>query len=197
MVLLRPQTQRGSAEVFIYTKNEEAIFSISTATLDQLGLTILDARIMTTLDNYVLNSFQVLEQSGEPINEPFREVHICTTLRHNLLHREVKKHKNIHRQSRQAKHFPIPTTIRFHADPLNRYTIIELITTDRAGLLSKIGRAFIQQNIHLYSAKITTIGSRAEDMFYITDQQLQPITDTTKQEQIRREILKMLETGSD
>ncbi|MGJ0491541.1 [protein-PII] uridylyltransferase [Methylobacter sp.] len=197
LVLLRPQTQRGSAEVFIYTKNEEAIFSISTATLDQLGLTILDARIMTTLDNYVLNSFQVLEQSGEPINEPFREVHICTTLRHNLLHREVKKHKNIHRQSRQAKHFPIPTTIRFHADPLNRYTIIELITTDRAGLLSKIGRAFIQQNIHLYSAKITTIGSRAEDMFYITDQQLQPITDTTKQEQIRREILKMLETGSD
>jgi [protein-PII] uridylyltransferase len=197
LVLLRPQTQRGSAEVFIYTKNEEAIFSISTATLDQLGLTILDARIMTTLDNYVLNSFQVLEQSGEPINEPFREVHICTTLRHNLLHREVKKHKNIHRQSRQAKHFPIPTTIRFHADPLNRYTIIELITTDRAGLLSKIGRAFIRQNIHLYSAKITTIGSRAEDMFYITDQQLQPITDTTKQEQIRREILKMLETGSD
>ncbi|WP_027156912.1 [protein-PII] uridylyltransferase [Methylobacter luteus] len=197
LVLLRPQTQRGSAEVFIYTKNEEAIFSISTATLDQLGLTILDARIMTTLDNYVLNSFQVLEQSGEPINEPFREVHICTTLRHNLLHREVKKHKNIHRQSRQAKHFPIPTTIRFHADPLNRYTIIELITTDRAGLLSKIGRAFIRQNIHLYSAKITTIGSRAEDMFYITNQQLQPITDTTKQEQIRREILKMLETGSD
>lgn len=197
LVLLRPQTQRGSAEVFIYTKNEEAIFSISTATLDQLGLTILDARIMTTSDNYVLNSFQVLEQSGEPINEPFREVHICTALRHNLLRREVKKHKNIRRQSRQAKHFPIQTTIRFHADPLNRHTIIELITTDRAGLLSKIGQAFIQQNIHLYSAKITTIGSRAEDMFYITDQQLQPITDTAKQEQIRREILKMLETDSD
>ncbi|MDO9142598.1 MAG: [protein-PII] uridylyltransferase, partial [Methylobacter sp.] len=76
MVLLRPQTQRGSAEVFVYTKNEEAIFSLSTATLDQLGLTILDARIMTTTDNYVLNSFLVLEQSGEPINELFREVHI-------------------------------------------------------------------------------------------------------------------------
>jgi [protein-PII] uridylyltransferase len=195
LVLLRPQTQRGSAEVFIYTKNEEAVFSISTATLDQLGLTILDARIMTTLDNYVLNSFQVLEQSGEPINELFREVHICTTLRHNLLHREVKAHKNIHRQSRQAKHFPIPTSIQFHTDPLNRHTIIELITTDHAGLLSKIGQAFMQQNIHLHSAKITTIGSRAEDMFYITDSRLQPIRDTAKQERIRDEILKMLEVG--
>ncbi|MGZ5575803.1 MAG: [protein-PII] uridylyltransferase, partial [Methylobacter sp.] len=195
LVLLRPQTQRGSAEVFVYTKNEEAIFSLSTATLDQLGLTILDARIMTTTDDYVLNSFLVLEQSGKPINELFREVHICTVLRNNLLLREVKKHKNIHRQSRQAKHFPIPTSIQFHADPLNRHTIIELITTDHAGLLSKIGRAFVQKGIHLHSAKITTIGSRAEDMFYITDNQSQPITDTAKQEQIREEILKMLGTG--
>ncbi|MFZ2313169.1 MAG: [protein-PII] uridylyltransferase [Methylobacter sp.] len=193
LVLLRPQTQRGSAEVFVYTKNEDAIFSLSTATLDQLGLTILDARIMTTMDDYVLNSFLVLEQSGEPINELFREVHICNALRNNLLHHEVKEHKNIHRQSRQAKHFPIPTSIQFHADPLNRHTIIELITTDRAGLLSKIGHAFIQQNIHLHSAKITTIGSRAEDMFYITDHLQKPITDTIKQEQIRKEILKSLD----
>jgi len=192
LVLLRPQTQRGSAEVFVYTKNEEAIFSLSTATLDQLGLTILDARIMTTTDDYVLNSFLVLEQSGKPINELFREVHICNVLRNNLLLREVKKHKNIHRQSRQAKHFPIPTSIQFHADPLNRHTIIELITTDHAGLLSKIGRAFVQKDIHLHSAKITTIGSRAEDMFYITDNQSQPITDAAKQEQIREEILKIL-----
>ena len=195
LVLLRPQTQRGSAEIFVYTKNEGSVFSLSTATLDQLGLTILDARIMTTLDNYVLNSFQVLEQSGEPINESFRAAHICTALRNNLLHGEVKSHKNTHRQSksRQAQHFPIPTSIKFHSDPLNRHTIIELITTDHAGLLSKIGRAFIQQNINLHSAKITTIGSRAEDMFYVTDQQLQPITDMDKQNQIREEMLKMLE----
>jgi len=192
LVLLRPQTQRGSAEVFVYTQNEEAIFSLSTATLDQLGLTILDARIMTTLDNYVLNSFLVLEQSGEAINELFREIHICTALRNNLRYHQVKEHKNIHRQSRQAQHFPIPTSVEFLTDPLNKQTIMELVTTDHAGLLSKIGRIFIKQGISLHSAKISTIGSRAEDMFYITDTQLQPITDTAKQRQIREEILKAL-----
>jgi [protein-PII] uridylyltransferase len=192
LVLLRPQTQRGSAEVFIYTKNEGPIFSLSTATLDQLGLTILDARILTTMDNYVLNSFQILEQSGQPIDELFREIHICKALRNNLLHREVKGDKNIHRQSRQAKHFPIPTSIKFHADPLGRHTIIELVTTDHAGLLSKIGRAFLQQDICLHSAKITTIGSRAEDMFYVTDLQQNPITAPDTQQRIREEILKTL-----
>ena len=194
LVLLRPQTQRGSAEVFIYTKNEGAIFSLSTVTLDQLGLTILDARIMTTLDGYVLNSFLVLEQSGEPIDDLFREVHICKSLRHNLLQNKVAKTKNIHRQSRQAKHFPINTVINFHIDPLNRYTLIELITTDHAGLLSKIGQAFVQQHIYLHNAKITTIGSRVEDMFYITNADQQPITELQQLDELRLALLKQLAT---
>lgn len=194
LVLLRPQTQRGSAEIFVYTKNEGTIFSLSTATLDQLGLTILDARIITTLDHYVLNSFLVLEQSGEPIEDLFREVHICNVLRQNLLQNKVKKTKNIHRQSRQAKHFPILTNIEFHTDSLNRYTIIELISTDYAGLLSKIGQAFVQQDIHLHSAKISTIGSRVEDTFYITNSEQQPITDLQKLDEIRLAILKQLAT---
>jgi [protein-PII] uridylyltransferase len=192
LVLLRPQTQRGSAEVFVYTKNEGAIFSLSTETLDQLGLTILDARIITTLDHYVLNSFLVLEQSGEPIRDLYREVHICTALRQNLLQNTVKKTKNIHRQSRQAKHFPIPTSIEFHADPLGRYTIVELITTDHAGLLSIVGKAFLQQQIHLHSAKISTIGSRVEDMFYVTDANEQPLVEPQKLDKLKQTVLKQL-----
>ncbi|KJV07852.1 [protein-PII] uridylyltransferase [Methylocucumis oryzae] len=192
LVLVRPQTQRGSAEIFVYMKNQEAVFSLCTATLDQLGLTILDARIMTTSDNHVLNSFQVLEQSGEPILDLCRENHICIALRQNLKQGKVKRQKNLHKLSRQAKHFPIPTSVKFQIDPLNKYTVIELITTDHAGLLSKIGKAFIRQNISLHSAKITTIGSRVEDMFYVTDQQFQPITDTDKQNQIAQEIMTAL-----
>jgi [protein-PII] uridylyltransferase len=195
LVLLRQQTQHGSAEVFVYGKDEDGIFSICTATLDQLGLTILDARIMTTLNNYALNSFQVLEQSGKPITEDRRETHICNHLRANLQHGEVKEHRNIHRQAklRQAQHFPIPTEVEFHDDTQNRHTIMELITTDHAGLLSKVGYAFMQQHIHLHSAKITTIGSRVEDMFYITDQHLQPISDENKQQEIREAIMKALD----
>lgn len=193
LVLLEPQTQRGSAEVFVYTKNIGPIFSLCTATLDQLGLTILDARIMTTMNDYILNSFQVLEQSGKPILDLCREDHIRTALKNNLLQQQLKSQKNIHRESRQAKHFPIPTSIQFHEAPLNRHTIIELITTDRAGLLSQIGQAFIRQNINLHSAKITTIGSRAEDMFYVTDLQNQPINDPHSQQQIHDEMLNMLD----
>ncbi|GAB4254926.1 MAG: [protein-PII] uridylyltransferase [Methylomicrobium sp.] len=188
LVLIRPQTQRGSAEVFIYTRNEDFIFSISTETLDQLGLTILDARIVTTGDEYVLNSFQVLEQSGDPIKDLHREVHICSALRKNLKEHKVTKQKNIRRQSRQAKHFPIPTTIYFHEDPQHRFTVMELITTDHAGLLSKIGHVFNDYDIQLHDAKITTIGSRAEDMFYFTDRHSKPIKNSETLNKIEQDI---------
>ena len=158
---IRPQNQRGSVEIFVYTKNENNIFSLSADTLDNLGLTILDARIVTvslsTTEQYVLNSFQVLEQSGEPINDLDREMHICRTLRNNLNNRTVKEQSNILRQSRQAKHFPITNRVRFHKDPLSRYTLVEIITTDHAGLLASIGRAFIDLDVQLHDAKITTI----------------------------------------
>ncbi len=194
VVILSSQPRRGSAEVFVYAKNVGTVFSHCTATLDQLGLTILDARIMTTDDNYVLNTFQVLEQSGEPISESYRINHICAALRNNLVHQDVKEHRNIHRLSRQAKHFPIPTSIYFHPDPLNKQTILELITTDRSGLLSQVGRVFNKQAISLHSARITTIGSRVEDMFYITNLESQPIVDPAKQNQLREELIYALDS---
>ena len=193
LVILRPQNQRGSVEIFVYTKNENNIFSLSAGTLDHLGLTILDARIVTitlsTTEQYVLNSFQVLEQSGEPIKDLDREIYICKTLRNSLSERKIKEQLNIHRQSRQARHFPIANKVHFHKDPLSRYTIIELITTDHAGLLATIGQVFIDLEIQLHDAKITTIGSRVEDMFYITDLQSRPITDENKLKQIKDMLL--------
>ena len=197
LVILRPQNQRGSIEIFIYTKNENKIFSLSADTLDHLGLTILDARIvtisLTPTEQYVLNSFQVLEQTGEPITELDRELKICRTLSQNLKSLSVPENHNFHRQSRQAKHFPIRNRISFHTDPLGRYTIIELITTDRSGLLATIGQAFINLNIQLHDAKITTIGSRVEDMFYISDFGLRPITDKAHLEKIHTKLLSILE----
>lgn len=193
LVLLRPQTHRGSAEIFVYARNERGIFSICTASLDQLGLTILDARIITTSDQYVLNSFQVLEQSGEAITDLHQQIHISHCLRQNLQNKgAIKVNRNIYKQSRQAQHFPIPTKLTYLESPNTRLTTIELITTDRAGLLSLIGQVFSELNIQLHDAKITTIGSRAEDVFYVTDQLGKPIEDQARREKLREKILQAL-----
>ncbi len=192
LVLLRPQNQRGSAEIFIYThdKKENFIFSRSTAAIDALGLNILDARIITTKDQYTLNSFQVLEQSGEPITDLFRKIHICSIVKQQL----QTLPKTLHHQparTRQAANFPIKTRAFFHEDPTNNYTRLELITTDQPGLLSKIGKLFLKHHFSVTNAKVTTIGSRAEDMFYLSyqDQASIPIQ---LQENFLYDLLKLL-----
>lgn len=191
LILLRPQNQRGSAEVFIYAhhQQEDCIFSRTTAALDQLGLTILDARIITAQNQYALNSFQVLEQSGNPISDLRRELHICSNIKQQLQAKPGKLQQNLHPHSRQAEHFPIPTKAYFHHDPQHRYNILQLITTDHPGLLSRIGQVFREHKVNILNAKISTIGSRAEDMFFlntldnqlINPEQQQDLIDELKQ----------------
>lgn len=195
LVLLRPQNQRGSAEIFIYGyyKHEDFIFSNTTATLDTLGLTILDARIITTDNQYAINSFQVLEQSGEPISDLHRELHICSTIKQQLQTQPSNPNKNLHHQSPQAEHFPITTKAHFHQDAQNRYNILELITTDHPGLLAKLAQLFKAYNFNLLSAKITTIGSRAENTFTLTTRKKQAIS--PKQQQTFIDTLKKLLTA--
>ncbi len=175
LVLLRPQSQHGTAEVFLYAKDGPFIFSQSTAILDQLGLTILDARIITSNNGYVLNSYQILEQSGDPIREMGRKQGICNKLRKGMKNPADRLENAVRRTPRVIKHFPIPTQVIYRDDPQGRYTILELFATDRPGLLSKIGQAFDQVGIRLGRAKITTIGSRVEDIFYITDKLDKPL----------------------
>ena len=196
LVLLRPQTMRGSAEIFIYSKDQAGVFSLCTEILDQLGLSILDARIITTRDKYVLNSFQILEQSGAPIADLDREIEICSKLRERYINGNSTGQHIIGKQSRQARYFPIKTQVKFHEDPQNRYTIMELISTDYPGLLSEIGQVFQRQNIALLNAKILTVGSRVEDFFYITDSNAKPLKDADTLKRLHDEVLEILAEDS-
>ncbi|MDF1581821.1 MAG: [protein-PII] uridylyltransferase [Methyloprofundus sp.] len=195
LILLRPQNQRGSAEIFIYAqhKQEDFIFSRCTTALDNLGLTILDARIISTQDEqYTLNSFQVLEQSGTPITDLRRELHICSAVKQQLSDRTNSQQKNLHHHSRQATHFPIRTQARFYQDPQNRYDILELITTDHPGLLAKMAQFFRANQLNLISAKITTIGSRAEDIFFLNIQAEQLLSNEQMQS-LAKDLIQLLE----
>jgi [protein-PII] uridylyltransferase len=194
LVLLRPVSQRGSAEIFVYAKNQDFIFAHGTAVLDQLGLTVFDAKIITAGEGFVLNSYHVLEQTGEAIRDHLRQVQICVKLRECLSRPGGAPIQVQRREPRQIKHFTVPTQLYFHEDPQNRYTILELIATDRPGLLSKVGQAFTRCGIRLYNAKISTIGSRAEDIFYITDPEERPLTGESQKRRLSEAIVDLVGT---
>ena len=70
--------------------------------------------------------------------------------------------------SRQLKHFPITPEVNIRPDEKGASHALAIIAGDRPGLLYAIARVLGQYEINLITAKIVTLGERAEDVFLIS-----------------------------
>ncbi|MBU6510042.1 MAG: hypothetical protein KGQ73_07665, partial [Gammaproteobacteria bacterium] len=73
-----------------------------------------------------------------------------------------------------------------------RRIALEIRAGDRPGLLSVIGQALAQCEARLWNAKITTVGERAEDVFFITDATNRPLEDAAARERLRQTLLERI-----
>ncbi len=192
LVEVRLLKRRGSTAIFIYGPVKNNQFAVITSALEKLGLTIVDARIITSKQNYTLDTYLVLEENGEAIEDEYRLDEIQKTITRSLEKHEDPELLVSRRQTRQMKHFKIPTRVSFETDPHNIRTIMKVVTADRPGLLSKIAQAFLKCNIQLQIARISTVGAQVEDVFYITDQNNLPLEDKTEIEELRKTTIEML-----
>jgi len=198
LVAIRPLTHRGGTEVLIYTRDRKCLFARTTALLDRWGLSIMDARVMTTDDKMVLNTYYVLETEGSsPIRDDTQVRQIRKALEQELSGPEALNLQVTRPVPRQLRHFPTETRLRFFEDARNYRTVMHLVTLDRPGLLAAIGAAFDTCGILLQKAKIATIGAQADDIFFITTPDGIPITDPNTLECLRREIHSRLEHAAD
>ncbi len=193
LILIRQQTQRGGTEVFIYTPHHHNLFALTTSTLDQMSLTITDARIIPSRDGYTLDTYIVLEEDGAPVSDAYRIQELEDTLREVLAHPDAPPAPVQRRLPRQLKHFTIPTEVTFHPDPYNDRTVMEVVTSDRPGLLSQVGKALGECGVLLQNAKIATLGARVEDIFFITDEQNRPLGDEAQTGRLRERIQALLQ----
>ena len=193
LILVRQQTERGGTEIFLYTPIRLNQFTTSTSLLDQMGLNIVSARIIPSTDNYTLDTYIVLEADGQPIHGQYRLQEIHQQL-YQLLSQPEQAAPPVQRQmARQLKHFNIQTRVLFHEDPNQEHSIMEVITSDRPGLLTRIARAMATCEVRLKTAKIATFGERVEDIFFITDQQGRPLSDEGQQRCLSENIVAVLD----
>jgi [protein-PII] uridylyltransferase len=191
LVAVRTEVERGGNAVLTVGPHRQQNFARTTAVLDQMGLNIVDARI-TPLDGGLgIDTYLVLEDTGQPIADRQRAQQIEQQLR-RALNAETDLPVVTRRAPRQVRMFSTPTQISFSEDPLQNRTVLEIIAGDRPGLLSEIGRVFLAEQIDVVTAKIMTIGERAEDVFYITDGQGRPLG-----EQARRQLQERLAAALD
>ena len=172
------QGEEGATQIFVHTHNRDYLFAATVTALDQLGLGVQEARIITSAGNLVFNTYVVLEVDGQPVGEsPERIAKVQAILREHL--RNPDEYSNLvkRRISRALKQFHVQTHITISNDIVKSQTVLEVATPDRAGLLALLGRIFVEFEIVLQNAKITTLGERVEDVFYICDKDNKPISD--------------------
>ncbi|HEX5635883.1 MAG TPA: HD domain-containing protein, partial [Gammaproteobacteria bacterium] len=191
LVAARP-TEKGRAEIFIYAREHDDMFSGIATTLNQLALNIVDAQIMATDNGYTLDSFKVLEEDGSTPETDFRINEIITYLIKHLKTNSIgsQPERNIPRSHR---YFSTETIVRFEQRPGKDITVMNIITADRPGLLARIGRAFLENKIRIHKAKIATVGEQVDDTFHITDINNQPLLDEEACQRLRASLIAHLE----
>ncbi|MDE2069686.1 MAG: [protein-PII] uridylyltransferase [Gammaproteobacteria bacterium] len=192
LVLLRQQAARGGTAVSVYAGPDAFIFARVAATLAELGLTILDARLVPMTQGRRLDTYVVLEDDRQPIVDSERLAEIARSVQHEAQRQQQRPMTITRHAPRQVRLFTTRSEVEFAADLSGRRTALEIRAGDRPGLLSLIGQALAQCEIRLWNAKITTVGERAEDVFLITDGNNRPLDDAAARERLRTVLLTQL-----
>ncbi|MGD9917183.1 MAG: [protein-PII] uridylyltransferase [Paenirhodobacter sp.] len=146
------------------------IFSRLAGALALVGANVVDARSYTSKDGYATDVFWIQDAEGHPYEAarlPRLRKMIERTLKGEVVAREALKDRD--KVKKREREFKFPTHITFDDGGSDIYTIIEVDTRDRPGLLYDLTRALASNNVYIASAVIATYGAQVVDSFYVKD----------------------------
>jgi [protein-PII] uridylyltransferase len=197
LILIRDILGSGKnshTQIMVYVRSRIDLFAATTAVLEQLNLNIVDARISSSFGPFSLSSFIVLDEHNQSLaRDPSRKERIRQRLFDELDDPEDYPSIISRRTPRQLKMFAFPTEVTFSNDTINQRTVMEVITPDRPGLLARVGLVLLKHNISLVNAKIATLGERVEDVFFVTDENGDPLSDAQICQTLQSEICTQLD----
>ena len=167
-VIALRQNFESLIEIFIKVKNMNGLFLRLVEIFDSLGVEIIDADIATTKDKKIaLNTF-VASYKYKSIKLTQNDIKDLSSKIHAIFD-GTKIIKRIVHNKNGNSHFKNPTKITESVDVENKRNILTIETINSSGLLVKIAEIFKNYEASIHSAKITTLGEKVEDTFFIED----------------------------
>ena len=158
-------------QVMIYTPDREGLFARICGYFGRAGFNIVEAKIHTTRNRYALDTFLVMGHGG---GVHYRDL---ITLIEMGLGEELETRPPLApprsaRISRRVRYYPISPVVDIRPDERGAYHVLSIVAADRAGLLYAMARVLADHQINLHSARINTLGDRAEDVFLVSGEAL-------------------------
>lgn len=188
IVLARMAAGDAGIQVVVYQSDVPDLFARICSYFDRQNMSVLDAKIHTTSKGYAVDTFivdqrQFTDRSREMLN--IIEAGLSDALRDTAPLPEPVQG----RMSRQSRYFPIRPTIDLRPDSKGQYHVLNVTAADRTGLLYAIAKTLSEHGIRLQTARVMTLGERAEDVFLIQGAML---AENKKQIALEADLLKAM-----
>ena len=177
------------------------IFHKLTGALSSHGLEIRTAQIHTLPDGLVLDRFWVHDPdyAGQPSRERLEQVQQSLV---QSLESSTGQPPAFRRTWQVGGHRPVrvpgvPSRVNIDNSTSSRFTIIDIFTHDRTGLLYAITRTLFELGLSVARAKIGTFLDQVVDVFYVTEQQDRKIKEERRLDEIRTRLLAVVEENEE
>ena len=188
--------ERNCSSVVICSDDRPGLFAAITGVLTSLSLNILNARIFTASDGRILDVFRI-SHSGRPelVMAESKWTKFTTVLDSVLegktdVVRLVEAAKpSLYLLKRAPK---VSTVINIDNEASDDFSIVEIFTDDRMGVLFNITHSLHLLGLSIHVAKISTNVDQVADVFYVTDSSGKKIAGIERVEEVRSYLFQSL-----
>ncbi len=194
---LHPDEARDATRACFALADHPGIFARLAGALALVGANIVDARTYTSRDGFATAVFWIQDAEGHPYETarlPKLRKMIERTFAGEVVASEALKERD--KVRKRERRFQVSTTITFDNDGSDIYTIIEVDTRDRPGLLHDLARTLAEANISIASAVIATYGVQVVDTFYVKDMFGLKLHAKSRQEALEKKLRRAIEEGA-
>ncbi len=194
LLLVEWEVEKDSeAKVTVCTKDRYGLFSKIAGSMFSNRLNIIEAQIHTWGNGIAVDTFRVedptkdTEHRLQKFRKDLGEILSGKVLLNELLARG--KESNSIRRKVIPK---VPAEIKVNNQDSDFYTIVEAVGEDRLGILYEMTQALTDHGCDIHFARISTLGNRIVDVFYVQDTWGEKIEEKQKVENLKETLLHRL-----
>jgi [protein-PII] uridylyltransferase len=191
------ETESGYSNFTICTLDVPGLFSRITGVMAANGMNILGAQIHTSKNGKALDILQINSPQGFVITDEQRWKRVEENMR-KVLEGKVQVKSLVEKKQRPTllaeKVKPrFPTRVEIDNEVSEDYTVIDIYTHDKIGLLYAITSTLTTLGLYIYVSKISTKVDQVADVFYVKDIFGQKILAPDKLQEIRERLLSAID----
>ncbi len=169
----RPRPELAATEITVYSTDHPGLFSRITGAMALSGASIVDARVVTMKDGMALDTFIVQDANNQMYDNERQLKKLFERIEKSLngmIHpaKELEKAKKSTLTSRMGV-FKVAPRVLIDNNASRSHTVIEINGRDRLGFLHDVTNVLNELGMQINSARISTYGERAVDVFYVKD----------------------------